>query len=312
MAAASAATTSALADANATYVYDPNDFAVAVVSSTSLPATSLYNDPAAVLGRPALKFNNGTIANPQFRRVKVIEPAYNTGTANERLITTLNAGQSITVRMGRLVYDDPNNPYGIDLNVFGNAFFSAGTFTSDATNLNTTTLGGVFSENVRVSVSPDNVQWYTYTGRTGDGLFPTNSYRWDRATASWTNDELDPTKPVDPSLTASDFAGISAADALDLYDGAAGGAGFDLAPTGFAYIEYVRIEGVTGFSGGEIDAIAAVNPVTPLAAVPFRGAEWLFAEARPSEPDALFGAPAAHAISGAGSLAILLAGRGDT
>jgi hypothetical protein len=257
------------ASANATYLYNPNDFAVQVVSSTGLAANSLYSDPAAVLGRPALKFNNNTIANPQFRRVKLVEPAFNTGLNNERLITTFNAGQAVTVKMGRKVYNDPANPYGIDLNVFGNAFFVAGGggFVSDATNLNTATVGGgIFDEPVRVSVSPDNVNWYTYVnGPTGDGLFPTNSYFWNRSTASWTDVETDPTKPVDPSITLASLAGKTDANVLDLYKGSAGGTGFDLAESGFAWIEYVKFEGLTGFSGGEIDAVAAVNPeaVTP-------------------------------------------------
>jgi MYXO-CTERM domain-containing protein len=262
----------ASATASAQYQYNPNDFAVEVVSSTGLAATSLYNDPAAVLGRPTLKFNNGSIANPDFRRTKIIEPAYSTGLANERLITTFNAGQSVTVRMGRTVYDDPNNPYGIDLNVFGNAFFavSSGGFVSDATNLNTANIGGgIFAENVRVSVSPDNINWYSYT-KTGDGFYPTNSYRWDAVAAAWTNDELDPTKPVNPALTAASFAG-TAANALALYNGSAGGAGFDLGESGFSFINYVRFDGLSGFSGGEIDAVAAVNAIPSPGAISLLG-----------------------------------------
>lgn len=254
----------AIAASAASAQFDPNNFAVEVVASSGLPATGLYNDPAAILGRPSTKFNNSFTPTPDFRRVKLIEPAFNSGLLGERLITTLNAGQSITVRMGRTVYDDPNNPFGIDLNVFGNAFFSvtSGGFVSDATNLNTTTVGGgVFSENVLVSVSPDNVNWYSYTGRTGDGLFPTNSYLWDRPAATWSNTDADPTLPINPALYSANFAGMTAADVLDLYDGSAGGTGFDLAQSGFSFINYVRVEGLTGFSGGEIDAIAAVSAV---------------------------------------------------
>ncbi len=248
--------------AGAAYVYDPGDFAAEVVSSANLPAAGLYNDPQAVLGRPTLRFNSGTATRPDYRRAKLIEGVFNTSPAGERLITTLNAGQSITVHMGRRVYDDPANPFGVDLNVFGNAFFSpSGGTTSDATNLNTATVsGGVFAEDVRVSVSPDNVQWYAYAnGPTGDGLFPTNSYRWDRAAATWSDDEADPTRPVDPALRGRNFAGMTGADVLDLYAGSAGGAGFDLAESGFPWVEYVRVEGLTGYSGGEIDAIAAVR-----------------------------------------------------
>lgn len=248
--------------ANAAYTFDPNDFAVEVVSSTNLPGTSLYNDPAAVLGRPTLRFNNSFSPTPDFRRTKLIEPAFNTGTSGEKVITTFNIGQSVTVRMGRRVEDDPGNPFGIDFIVFGNAFFTgSGGFVSDTTDLNTFILsGGIFAENVRVSVSPDNLNWYSYA-TTGDGLFPTNSYVWDADTASWTDEELDPTKPVDPQLRNQSFAGLSAASVLALYDGSAGGAGFDLAESGFAWIEYVRFDGISGFAGGEIDAVADVRAI---------------------------------------------------
>ena len=249
------------------YVYNPNDFATDVVASTGLTGTGLYNDPAAVLGRPTLKFNDGTTANPDLHRAKLIEGAYNTGPAGEKLITTLNAGQSITVKMGHAITDDPSHPYGIDFNVFGNSFFSPGTFTSDDTNLNTTTLGGIFAESVRVSVSPDNVNWYSYAAdaaHTGDGYFPTNSYRWDRASASWSDDELDPTKAVNPALRST-LVGMNAADAVDAYAGAAGGAGFDLAESGYESVQYVRFDGLTGYSGGEIDAVAAVPEPATLA-----------------------------------------------
>lgn len=259
----------AATSASASYVYDANDFAVEVVSATGFPVSpTLYTDPNAVLGGPSTMFRNTFPASD--RRVKLIEPAYNVSPASmgsQRLITTFNVGQSVTVRMGRTVHDDPNNPFGIDLNVFGNAFFTAtggtgpGGFVDDATNLNNVTVGGVFAEPVRVSVSSDNVNWYTYTGITGDGYFPTNAYRWDSANAAWTNELLDPTLPVNPAYNAASFGGGSAAQALALYNGSAGGTGFDLSVSGFSFINYVRFDGITGFSGGEIDAVAAVRAI---------------------------------------------------
>ena len=257
--ALAAASTASMSEAQA-YTYDPNDFATEVVSSTGLAGTTLYNDPSAVLGRPALRFNNGTAASPDYHRVKPIEGTFNTGPGGEKLITTLNANQSITVRMGRPITNDPSHPFGIDFNVFGNAFFTpvgADGFINDSSNLNTIGLGNLFAENVRVSVSPDNVNWYTYAGVTADGYFPTTGYLWNRTNAVWSELEADPTTPVDPSILAN-LSGKSAADLLDLYNGAAGGAGFDLAASGFASVQYVRFDGVTGFAGGEIDAVAAV------------------------------------------------------
>ena len=132
--------------------------------------------------------------------------------SGEPLVTTFAVGQSVTVKMGRTVNNDPKNPFGIDLIVYGNSFFSAtgGGFGGDSTNLNTTTVGGLFAENVRVSVSPDNVNWYSYptdAAHTGDGYYPTNSYLWNRTGTAWTDTEADPTKPVDPSIgTAASLA----------------------------------------------------------------------------------------------------------
>jgi hypothetical protein len=250
------------------YVYNPNDFAVQVVSSNGPFGSDPYDDPASVLGPPSTNFydtwawfDGGT---PD-RRVKLVEPPFNTATiAGGKLITTMGEGSQITVKMGRKVYNDPNNPYGIDLIIFGNAFFVGDGFVDNETNMNTYSItdGTVFAEPTKVSVSPDGVNWYRYNnGPYGDDMFPTNAYQWNRATASWTDNLLDPTKPVNPALTTADFAGLSAADAIDLYNGSAGGTGFDLAQSGFEWIQYVRVEGLSGFANGEIDAIAAVMAV---------------------------------------------------
>jgi hypothetical protein len=257
-------------EASASYVYNPNDFAVEVVSSTGLQGTGLYNDPQAILGRPTLTFAN-TWSGGGTHRVKLVEAAYNTTPEGSKVITTLANNTQITVRMGRKVYNDPNNPYGIDLLVYGNSFFSGSSGSVDEnTNLNTFTLGGIFAEPVKVSVSPDGINWYRYdSGPYADGMFPTNSYKWDRTNAKWTDEETDPTKPVNPALTMAGFNGKTAADGLDLYRStiygitfdSAGGTGFDLTESGFDWIQYVKVEGVTGFANGEIDAIAAVTPV---------------------------------------------------
>jgi hypothetical protein len=249
---------SAAYQASAGYVYRPDDFAVEVIDSVGLPGTGLYNDPQAILGRPTLAYVTGGTSH----RVSVVEPAFNLSPDGGKVVTTLALNTQITVRMGRKVYDDPNNPYGIDLLVYGNSFFAGSGGAAGTGNLNTFILSGVAAEAVKVSVSQDGVNWYRYdNGPYADGMFPTNSYVWDRGTAHWTDEEADPTRPVNPALTMNNFVGKSAADAIDLYGGAAGGTGFDLAQSGFAWIQYVKVEGLSGFAGGEIDAIAAVRPI---------------------------------------------------
>lgn len=249
--------------------FDPDDFAVEVVESIGLGGTGIYNDPAAILGPPALYFNESMNPSvPDVRRVKLIEPAWNLGPDGEKLLTTLSLNTSVTVRMGRPVYNDPLNPFGIDLIVFGNSFFSGGgAEINDQTDLNLFTLtnpASINAERVKVSVSPDGIDWYRFdSGPYADGLFPTNAFLWDRDAAMWTDQPADPNRPVNPALQLSDFSGLTAADALDLYQGSMGGTGFDLSETGFDWIQYVRFEGLSGFANGEIDAVARVRARLP-------------------------------------------------
>ena len=247
---------------------NPSPFATEVVSSDGPFGPSPYDDPNALLGKPTTRFKDQW--NPPTERVKLVEPAYNVGISDEKLITTLNydAGppedkSEIVVKFDHQVMDDPDNPYGIDLLVFGNPFFTGSGFVNDYTNMNDYMLtGGGFFENVKVSVSQDGVNWYRYDdGPYGDNMFPTQAYLWDRENAQWTETEMDWTKSVNPALTLADFNGISAADAIDLYDGSAGGTGFDLAESGYEWIQYVRVQGISGFAGGEIDAFADVAPI---------------------------------------------------
>lgn len=239
-----------------------------VSSSSTLTGSSLYNDPSAVLGAPSANFRNGS-ATAQIRKTKLVEPAWAVGVTGEKLITTLNAGQEIVVAFDHQVENDPNNPYGIDFLVFGNSFYVGNGSVSDATNMNAYTLaGGIFSESVLVSVSQNGTDWYTFSnGPSGDSAYPTNGYLWDAETATWTDTQSDFTKPVDPSLTVS--KGDTAAEIIAAYEGSGGGTGYDLDDLYPLYgvtldwIQYIKVEGITGYSGGEIDAFAdvAASPV---------------------------------------------------
>jgi hypothetical protein len=72
---------------------------------------------------------------------------------------------------------------------------------------------------------------------------------------------MDFTKPVNPAFQSMIAAGgLTAADAVDLYAGSGGGTGFDLTPSGFESIRYVKVAGAGGFSGGELDALTVVRP----------------------------------------------------
>jgi len=93
-------------------------------------------------------------------------------------------------------------------------------------------------------------------------MFPTQAYQWDAGSATWTDEEMDWTKPVDPSLASTMFnGGISAAAAIAMYDGSAGGTGFDLSESGFDWIQYVKVEGLGDNYGADIDGFSDVAPV---------------------------------------------------
>ncbi len=252
-------------------------FAAQIVSAQGPFGNVPYEDPASVLGAPTTRFYESA-AKPA-TRVKVIEAIHSYSVENgatNKLLLTMNTGSSVIARFDHPITDNPANPYGLDFQVFGNTFFTGNGFVGDAANLNTITLGGAyFSEPMKISVSPgftgqpgenpnDPATWPWYrfnSGPYGDSLFPSQAYQWNRADAVWSDERMDCTKPVNPVLQ-SRFAGITAADAVDLYTGSGGGAGFDLKESGFNAVQYVKIEGLSGFSGGEIDAVSIVRPMT--------------------------------------------------
>ncbi len=241
----------------------PSPYAAALVDYEGPFGDGAYSYPEALLGKPATQFQDGAGVTS---RVKIVEPAYVYGLDDEPLITTLNPGSHITVRFDHKVLDDSENPYGIDFIVFGNSFFSlGGESVNDDSDMNKALLsGGGWFEKVTVSVSQDGETWYTYdNGPYGDNLFPTQAYDWDEENSQWTDTEMDWTRPVNPALTLEDFEGKTAAEAIAMYKGSAGGTGFDLSESGYEWIQYIRVQGLEGeFAEGEIDAFADVAPGT--------------------------------------------------
>ncbi|MCD4719833.1 MAG: hypothetical protein K8S13_08225 [Desulfobacula sp.] len=240
-------------------------YAVEVIGSQGPFGPSPYDDPYSLLGKPSTNFANWGNSTG---RVKMVEPAWNISPDGNKLITTINSGAFIDVKFDHRVMDDPNNPFGMDFLVFGNAFYTGSGYISDSTNMNNCMLaGGGWFEKVTVSVSQNGEDWYSYiNGPYGDRAFPTQAYEWDRENAGWTDNEMDFTKPVDPALAETLVAGgIFVADAIELYNGSGGGTGFDLAESGYEWIQYIKVAGVNG--DGEIDAFSDVAPVPVPAAI---------------------------------------------
>ena len=239
-----------------------SDFATEVVDhSADLDGSGIYNDPQAVLGQPAT-WNSDTHA------VSMVAPAWDKDENGKKVITTIGADSYIVVKFDHRVEDDPDNLYGVDFIVFGNSYYSGPDTVAADTNMESYYItGNAFSEPIRIAVSQDGVNWYEYSnGPFGDTGYPTQALAWNRASHLW-GEILDFTKPVDPneypftnSVPHSD-GNYYVADIIDYaFRGSAGGTGFNLAESGFSWIQYVKIYGDSSYANGEIDAIADAAP----------------------------------------------------
>jgi hypothetical protein len=226
-----------------------------------LGKNSLYNDPNAMLGKPTL-WNRDTFGGGPLERVatSIGYAPWGTDDNDNNVITSIPNGGEVIVSFDDPIVDDPLNWFGMDFTVYGNSSFLTSGFIEWNTNLENITITGpeVFAEPTEVSVSPDLVNWYTYTTTFADDLFPTQAFEWDFVNSTW-GTEMDWTKPVDPSLTGEDFDGLSVAGGIALYQGSAGGTSFDLGESGFSSIRYIRFDG----SGGEIDGVSRVGQAVP-------------------------------------------------
>jgi len=247
-----------------------SDFASKIISYRGPFGSRPYDDPNSVLGKPTTFIKQS--ATKVFA-CSLVYPAWNTAPDGGKLIVTLNIGAEIIPGFDHKVADDPGNPFGIDFIVFSNSGFVSTGWVEPNTNMDKFFLENptsVFSEPVTVSVAQDpNGPWYTFTnGPFADGIFPTNAFVWDSNRGDW-GEESNWLKPVDPNLRVSNFNGLSAADAIKLYDGSAGGTGFDLKwldpndyqalaidpDTGQRWIKYIK---VTSDELGEVDGFADV------------------------------------------------------
>lgn len=246
-----------------------SDFAAEVVSYIGPFGSSPYDNPNSVLGKPTTFVKDGS----KTFACSMVYPAWNTAPDGNKLIVTLGIDANIVVGFDHKVADDPGNPYGIDFIVFGNSIFESTGWVEPNTNMDELSLRSptsIFDEWVTVSVAQDpNGPWYTFTnGPYADDMFPTNAFAWNSDSNNW-GEDLNWLKPVDPNLSVSDFDGLSVAEAIALYNGSAGGTGFDLKwldpndyealaidpDTGQRWIKYIK---VTSDESGEVDGFADV------------------------------------------------------
>ena len=211
----------------------------------------------------------------------MVQPAYGVDqtTGKNLLVGFGAAGDQFTVKMTAPITHTGNSWYGQDFLVFSNqGFVGASGFASEGTDMSTYQIadGSTFGTLPQVSVSQDGVTFYPVAPASAVA-FPENPYHWDGLTAApntagW-GDLNDFSKPVNPALTAADFAGQTVADADNiLYDGSAGGTSYDFADqTPLTTIDYIRF--TAAGPAGVVDGVAAVGSAAP---VPEASTFWSF------------------------------------
>ncbi len=215
-------------------------FATSVVDYTQgTNGSSGFDDPSVALGIPTLDTSFGDVT-----------PFNSPFLANQ--IVSIGAGGELVVGFAGPVEDDPLNPFGIDLLIYGNAFFFDPSFAPIAND--------IFADPGQISVSQDGDTWFDIRGVFADGLFPSLAFVDGSGPFAGVGTILsDFTRPVDPSI---DWLGKGFDQIVELYAGAGGGAGVDIAETGLPWIQFVRVsQGMDDPFSTEIDAFADVRPV---------------------------------------------------
>lgn len=224
-------------------------FASAVVSYVpgSAPATG-YTSPASALGAPSRFTSSPWDAGA----VTPFAPAW-----LPTQVVSIGAGGSLVLELDAPAVDDPRNPFGIDLIVFGNSFFTD-------LGAGAGVCGAIASDGGIVDVSPDGVSWCAVPNIPADGLFPTLGYLdADPFDALPGAVETDARMPVDPAHRAQAMYSMPWPEMIAAYGTSAGGAGIDLATTGCGTARFVRIRvPPPPHSHVEIDAVSRVRPRT--------------------------------------------------
>ena len=223
-------------------------FATRVVSYVAGTGAAVsHRNPQTALGEPSRA--TGTASAPE--TVTPFQPAWMTNQ-----IVSIGAGGSLTLELGQPAIDSPNNPFGVDLIVFSNAFFSDVSGGGGSP-------GYCFAEGGVIDVSDDGATWFEIPGAQADGPMPTMGFI-DAGPFDSSPGEL-PTnfrKPMNPAITLSNLQDLDYVDVINAYDGSGGGVGVDLASVGLNQAHFVRIRQPIGATTSpEIDAVMVVQAV---------------------------------------------------
>jgi outer membrane protein assembly factor BamB len=224
-----------------------------------------FNNPATALGRPTVDSTGEDWSIPESTAVPVVD-VYPVFRAFE--IVTVGTDGSLILEFDHNIENDPDNPYGVDFIVYGNAYqeIGGGAMWDNGDPNQTTTGGNTVGEPAKVYVSQNGVDWVEFTdGPFADSFCPTfgrvydevNPYHpdsnWDWN--KWWGKPTDATLPIDPNWTGAVFDGKTVREASEMCGLSAGGTGFDIASVGLDYIKYVKIVSGDGVTP-EIDAVA--------------------------------------------------------
>ena len=228
-----------------------NPFADTVVSyDAGSGGADGYTDPTAALGEPTRFTGEGVWPsvvsqfNPPFMPSELV---------------SIGIGGELVLSFDEPVVDDPANPFGIDLIVFGNTGFIDGSWPRGS-------VDGMFShDGGQIEVSTDGQTWVLLDGIAADNIWPTCGYV-DSGIYDGTpgNEVTDFALPIDPRLTIDHVTGIAVEDLQSYYGNSGGGVGIDLSVTGLSSISYVRITVDDNSKlSPEIDGVADVSPQMP-------------------------------------------------
>jgi|688.fasta_scaffold91690_5 hypothetical protein len=209
-------------------------------------AGASYQDPQAALGAPTRFTGEGVYPS-------CVTPFNGAFMPSE--LVSIGRGGELVVSFDAPVVDDPRNPFGIDLIVYGNSFCIDASYPEGI-------VGGTFNDGGTVDVSADGIAWVTVPAVEADGGLPTLGFA-DVGPYDVVPGEVptDPARPVDPTIALADLDGLTWPELLAVYDGTAGGTRIDLADAGIASIRFVRIRVAADAPAvPEIDAIVAARP----------------------------------------------------
>lgn len=249
-----------------------------VVDSFITTKAANFKDPNNTLGRPTT-YMTGAWGGP-------VTP-YNPAWMAKELLTLDGEDNYVTIEFDHDVMDDDNNPYGIDLLVFGNSLIvgkSTDYYGERDSPEAWVYTGKIAAEPADVLVSQDGKTWYSYSEPVYcDDWAPTQGLVYDEKNPwtelysgnKWWGLPTDACKPVDPSKTANDSANLTIKELALRFNGSAGGAGFDLkkfpglpaTKNGKRWIRYVKImshydEEEGEWTSAEVDAVADVAPTS--------------------------------------------------